>query len=81
MTIQLDFTNIVIACTNKYDVKDDLVYYFKNETYFESQTTGTMQYTFIDVFGNKRMLNEFEVDNYNCSIVKTQDEFEKIVTD
>jgi hypothetical protein len=80
-TVKIDFSKSVIACTNIHDTKDDIVYYEENKSSFESMTTGVMQYTYVDVYQNRRMLNEFELDNYKCEVVSTVEQYNQIVND
>jgi hypothetical protein len=79
--IQLDFSNKVIVCENKYDKKDDLIYYANKKSEFVSQTTGVLQYIFIDVYEDRKMINEYEMENYICYEITEQNQFEKIIGD
>lgn len=79
----LDYSKSIIACTNIYDSKDDIIYYKQNRNSFNSISTGVniIQYTYEDVYGNKRMLNESEIQNYQCKSLTTADEYNIIVND
>jgi hypothetical protein len=66
-TIEIDFSKDVIACTNKYDSKENIIYYSENKSSFRSQSTGVIQHTFIDIYQNRRMINEYEMENYVCN--------------
>jgi hypothetical protein len=78
----VDFTiGTVTACTNKYDVKDDIVFYDSKKSEYLSQSTGVMQITFVDIFNHKRMLNEFELDNYICVPVTSNEQVNSVLND
>mgnify|MGYP000874451176 FL=1 len=80
-SVEIDFTKEVIACTNIYDLQDDIIYYEENKSSFESMSTGVIQYTYVDVYQNRRMLNEYELENYECTQVTSAEEYNKIVND
>jgi hypothetical protein len=80
-TVTLDYNKNIIACTNIYDKKDKIIYYEDNKNTFQSVSTGVTQYTYIDVYGERKMLNEYEIDNYNCVTVSSQEQFNKIVNE
>jgi len=81
-TKEVDFSiGPVTSCTNKYDTKDDIIFYNSSRSEYLSQSTGVTQYTFIDVSGNKRMLNEFELDNYICIPVTSNEQVNSILND
>lgn len=71
----------VTACTNKYNTKDDIIFYNSSKSEYLSQSTGVKQITFIDIFDNRRMLNEFELDNYTCLDVTTNEQIKSILND
>jgi len=71
----------VTACTNKYDQKDDIIYYNSYKSEYVSQTTGVRQITFIDIFDNRRMINEFEEENYVCVPLTSNEQLNDILND
>lgn len=80
--IEIDFhNNTVIACENKYDKKDDIIYYENKRTEFLSQSTGVLQFVIIDVYQDRKVINEFEIENYVCYEITEQSQFDKIVSD
>jgi hypothetical protein len=80
--VVVDFTaGPVFACTNKYDNKDDIIFYESSKSEYLSQSTGVNQYTFIDVSGNRRMLNEYELDNYDCVELTTDEQVNSVLND
>ncbi len=79
---EIDFSiGPVTACTNKYDSKDDIIYYNSDKSEYLSQSTGVTQITFIDINGNKRMINEFEQENYICTEIHTNEQVKSILND
>lgn len=80
-TVKIDYTKEVVACTDIHDSKDDLIYYKENMSSFESMTTGVDQFTYVDVYGKRRMLNEYEIENYKCQVITSEEQFKKIVND
>lgn len=81
-TNEIDFsTGPVTACTNKYDSKDDIIYYNSDKSEYLSQSTGVTQITFIDVYGNRKMINEFEQENYICMEINSNEQVKSILND
>lgn len=81
-TNEVDFSiGPVTACTNKYNSKDDIIFYNSDKSEYLSQSTGVTQITFVDVYGNKRMINEFERENYTCAEIHTNEQVKSILND
>lgn len=80
-SVELDFSKNLTACTNIYDSKDDIIFYDENKSSFESMTTGVIQYTYIDVYQDRRMLNEFEIENFKCVKITSTEQYNTVVND
>ena len=79
-TAKIDFENhAVFACINNYDAKDVFVYYDTDKTITTSESTGVVQYAYIDVLGERRLLNEYEIDNFICVRVHSNAEVEYLL--
>lgn len=78
-TYDLDFNKPVEICINQYDKKDFILFYSEDKSSFVSQSVGVTQFTFIDYKQDRRMLNEYEMEYYNCQTVVSKEHLMSII--
>lgn len=80
--VSVDFTSgPVTSCTNKYDIKDDIIFYNSDKSEHVSPFTGVPQTTIVDIFDDRHMLNVYELDNYVCIPVTNNEQINSILND